>query len=252
MDIIVRAGADVNFPSNVPPVLEAAKYGHNKCVDIILVLDLYSIERTFCLNDFIWQLYKDQELCMDILLHIGADMSAGLSPAEATLLVSIANCDTECVISLISAVADINFTYECHTSPLMVAAAAGPHAITCLKLLLTLGAHVNKKNVEGKNALQICIARSHEIRRDKCMLLFVAGEQIDLTANIFNFLGSRYIIPDYLKQLDNALCLKDLCRIAIRKHLISLNEHQQLFGRIAQLGQPSLICSFLLYDMSLD
>ena len=46
--------------------------------------------------------------------------------------------------------------------------------------------------------------------------------------------------------------LKHLCREAIRKHLLLLDPHEHLFGRVPQLGLPKLLREYLLFRMSLS
>ena len=46
--------------------------------------------------------------------------------------------------------------------------------------------------------------------------------------------------------------LKHICREAIRKHLLELDPHQHLFGRIPKLGLSSVLMNYLLYGESLD
>ena len=59
-------------------------------------------------------------------------------------------------------------------------------------------------------------------------------------------------VPDYLLHEDQKLSLKHLTRELIRKHLINIDPHENLFGRIPQLGLPSSLTKYLLYNMSLD
>ena len=76
----------------------------------------------------------------------------------------------------------MNLGSTSYVTPLMVAAAAGSRGLTCLKMLLTLGANVNEVNKYGMNALTLCIAQSKDTTRDreKCMFLLAAGERIDV------------------------------------------------------------------------
>ena len=48
--------------------------------------------------------------------------------------------------------------------------------------------------------------------------------------------------------------LKNLCRETIRKHLLNLDPHENLFHRIPRLEGilPILLIEYLLYDMSLE
>ena len=49
-----------------------------------------------------------------------------------------------------------------------------------------------------------------------------------------------------------ALNLKHLCRETIRKHLLKLDPHENLFHRVPRLGLPTLISDYLLYNQTLD
>ena len=88
------------------------------------------------------------------------------------------------------------------------------------------------------------------------MLLYAAGETLDgPTVNADHVIYDGVIItniPKYFTELKQNLDLKHLCREAIRKHLIDLYLHKHLFGRIPQLGLPSIMAEYLLYDYSLD
>ena len=49
-----------------------------------------------------------------------------------------------------------------------------------------------------------------------------------------------------------ALNLKHLCRETIRKHLLQLDPHENLFHRVPRLGLPALLQRYLLYNQTLD
>ena len=59
-------------------------------------------------------------------------------------------------------------------------------------------------------------------------------------------------MPTYLQQRELQLCLKHLCREAIRKRLICVKPHLHLFDRVFNTGLPSLLAKYLIYDMSLE
>ena len=127
-------------------------------------------------------------------------------------------------------------------------------------LLLEAGAQINRKSFMGENALMIACSYLHpdvdEDQSDLYKLLHAAGETIDGPIRLnFNYLCGyiKHIeIPEYFQELKENLDLKDLCREAIRKHLIDVDPHENLFVRIPRLGLPSLIVDYLLYDCSLD
>ena len=110
----------------------------------------------------------------------------------------------------------------------------------CLKA----GAQINLIDNEGHNALtkHLMWYESDKV----VMLLYTAGETIDET---------KVQVPDYLKDLIKEppdLSLKHWCRETIRKHLMNIDQHENLFGRIPQLGLPSSLSKYLLYNVSLD
>ena len=59
-------------------------------------------------------------------------------------------------------------------------------------------------------------------------------------------------VPNYLLFDDLKLCLKHLSREVIRKHLLKLDLHEHLFGRVPRLELPTSLTDFLLYGMSID
>ena len=57
----------------------------------------------------------------------------------------------------------------------------------------------------------------------------------------------------YIKRLTRRkLSLKDICRQAIRKHMLNVNSTVNLFVRIPALELPSTLIEYLLYSVSLD
>ena len=50
----------------------------------------------------------------------------------------------------------------------------------------------------------------------------------------------------------NNFVLAELCRTKIRKYLLDLDQHTNLIFRIPQLGLPTSLTEYLLYDISLD
>ena len=254
VDLLIQSGADVNYPdSGLSPLIYAACKGRSECVDLILRAGAAVNYHGLSINDIIFQNQMDGGPYKDVFMYIGANMGVTLTYGEVALFLAVVNGDTSTVVPLLHYV-DVNTVSGCKCSALMLAAAtSSAGGYECLKLLLTVGAHVNKTNVNGKNALQICIAQSKcEKKREKCLLLFAAGEHIDTSAASFTFLGERHGIPEYLKETNERFCLKHLCRETIRDRLVYLNPHLHLFGRISELGQPSLITRYLLYEMSLD
>ena len=137
-----------------------------------------------------------------------------------------------------------------------------------MRILLKAGTQINRKDCNGDNALKnvvkwACLSSSSEFPDHNqymhlYMLLYAAGETLDgLTVPKLGILGIYYTIshvgiPEYFIKLKENLDLKHLCREAIRKHLIDLDPHENLFGRIPKLGLPSLLTEFMLYNCDIE
>ena len=81
-----------------------------------------------------------------------------------------------------------------------------------VQLLLNSGSFINKTNKFGQNALAMHIAQCNPRSKQVAMLLFAGGEKLGN-----NKLLGHVGVPKYLQQPD--VCLKHLCREAIRAHL---------------------------------
>ena len=52
------------------------------------------------------------------------------------------------------------------------------------------------------------------------------------------------------KNLD--INLKDVSRGTIRKHLLHLNSHENLFQRVPRIGLPKILSQYIVYDLCID
>ena len=106
-----------------------------------------------------------------------------------------------------------------------------------MKQCLKAGPQINLVDNDGCNALTHCMLNKNKQFTRLIPLICPAGETIDETKVEF---------PDFLKPPE--FSLKHLVRDAIRKHLINIDPHENMFGRIPQLGLPSLVtcCSIHL------
>ena len=85
------------------------------------------------------------------------------------------------------------------------------------------------------------------------MLLLAAGERVEdpITVQIKRAGLTREVaLPEFLKFTDLQTSLSHQCRQTIRKQLLKVDTHAHLFGRVARLGLPKLLASYLLYDSS--
>ena len=131
--------------------------------------------------------------------------------------------------------------------------------ISTLKFLLRTRIKINVTHPYYNNTLTHyivdCKRFTNQLREDICMLLFAAGEKV--TGPIVQG-RTRYNnvekaqVPEYLLHKDSNTCLKHLCRKTIRKHLLELDPHTNLFSRISRLEFPCIITDYLLYNQTLD
>ena len=92
---------------------------------------------------------------------------------------------------------------------------------------------------------------------DVLSLLHAAGETTDGTAYYeFSISSATYRnvidFPECLRERLSTDTLRETCREAIRKHLLDINPHLNLFMRIPQLGLPTRLAHYLLYDEDLN
>ena len=130
------------------------------------------------------------------------------------------------------------------------------HCVQRTCRLLKAGAQIGRLCHLGNNSLQGSFKQNQKRINDMQILLYAAGEILDgpkfAIENYTNDNIIHFNIPEYFTELKEKLDLKHLWREAIRKHLIHLDPHEHLFGRIPQLGLPSIVTEYLLYDCSLD
>ena len=134
-------------------------------------------------------------------------------------------------------------------------------------MLLKAGAHLNIVDEDEYHRLHIIICRRtkripalDEVMDEVTMLLFAAGETTEGMKDMFFGMQQGYrcwvFVPDFILQLlqkpVSLKSLKEICRDILRKNLIEINQPKNLFCIVPLLGLPSLLKSYLLYDMSLE
>ena len=132
--------------------------------------------------------------------------------------------------------------------------------LSTIKLLLRTGIKINVIHQYYNNTLTHyivdCKRFYNRLNKDICMLLFAAGERVTGPVvegrRTYNHDIVEAQVPEYLLHKDLQMCLKHLCKEAIRNHLLELDPHTHLFGRVPRLGLPKSLMEYLLYNQTLD
>ena len=190
---------------------------------------------------------------LQVLIDAGAEVNQSTNSGETPLIGTASNVHIDCMETLIKAGADVNRQNNRGDTVLFSLTAVMNFNRTDLKklcgikLLLKSGARINIKNNLDQNTLEHYIMEHKEPDQEVLLLLSAAGEMID------NSQLANVVPPDCLRQqLDVKKHMKRMCRNAIRKHLLHLDPHSHLFDRIPQLGLPSSLNRYLLFDRNLN
>ena len=203
------------------------------------------------------------DFCLEMLIEAGAEVNL-VYQSYTPLETAARRGSVKCIKLLIQAGADVNmrgnltgpnvnieklsiadYLRYLRYTPLMSAACSYNQeaAIECVRMLLRENVRINIVNSIGGNALASYLGYMLP-RNNKTMvlLLHAAGEKVPAGPSV----------PDYLLFKDLKLSLKHLCREAIRKHLLDVDPHEHLFGRVPKLGPPTSLTDYLVYEMSIE
>ena len=232
LQVLLESGAHVDWED-----LELATLSGNfKCVKLLKDSSSFDDEAvTKCVLER--GILHGKHDYLPSLTEAGVDVNARDITKYTPLIYAASNGDSENTHSLIEAGADVNAFGAGGLTSLHAATFSAD--IRTVKLLLAAGADVNKKSYYI-NALTFTVLRHPHTRMELKTILFAAGEVPDQT-----------IVDKGTITLEK-LTLKQLCCNAIRTHLITLDSHSNLFGRIPQLGLSPALTTYMSYNVSLD
>ena len=289
--MLIKAGADVDKPSTdgETPIMRAVRCGHANCVKLLLQAgaDVNSVCSPGFSTLFLLIEKGGSASFAELPINEGADVNEINKKGRTPLAHAIIEGSDDAVELLIRRGADVNkFTSYGSTAlleavycryytgiNLLIKAGADVNAkdsngctslinatidvdIKCARLLLRAGAKVNMFNTKNRNALlqhiKFCGARFPKMG----MLLFAAGDVVGgvILVNRHGWWG--YLIPvpvsEYSPREGRVLCLMEICRSAIREHLLGIDLNENLFFKVPRLGLPKLLCSYLLFNVRID
>ena len=192
--------------------------------------------------------------CAETLIAGGANVNLSTRDGETTVMTAAREIQCECIELLVKFGADVNMVGEYNfTALIWTARQSSSRVVDYIKILLRAGALINKFDNVGQNALLNTMRNDYKSysNDEAAMLLFAAGEILEGEIAGCKVNASAVVIPEFLLHQDLKFGLKHLCREAIRKHLIHLDPHTHLFGRIPQLQLPPALSKYLYY-LSLD
>ena len=250
-------------------LMEATKSGENACVELLLKsgADVKMIDRrglTALMTAF------DKDVVKTLLQH-GASVNwandEGLTPLLNVTRGGVGSAP-EIVELLLKAGADANATDVNNTAVLAHAACKNMrlHDPKTVKIAIKRGTYVNIRNVCGQNSLEYYLAMSQERDEKLALLLFAAGELLDVgnVRGVVLIIGENGIrfdpvnhgqpvsVPDCLLQENPNISLKSICSRTIRQHLLTIDLHRNLFQRVPRFGLPPKLQKYLLFVTTLD
>ena len=236
MDILIKAGADVNSDYGIGALFQGISVGTVECVKLLLEAGADVNGTTVGSRLLLHAVKYQQSGIIELILQLGTDVNSIDSQGNTALSEVFSKDLHDCGIH------DCGHWFVDDLSD---------DALNCCKILLRAGIKVNVTNNHGYNILTRflrSVGRLYRLRLRKqwykfMMLLYAAGETVDES--------KVETVPDYLKPSSEEICLKNICREAIREHLLQISDIN-LFPRVSQLPLPQLMTSYLLYDVTLD
>ena len=230
--VLIEAGDDVNGRRDREPIWAAAYYGDVKCMEALIKAEA---DVNTSGSSYGASLRKTHNCGNDITLE------------NSTPLMDAIRCrNAKCVALLIGAGADVNVIDSHGNTPFIFSCYCG---VNTAKLLLQAGAKINMVNAFGGNAFEEILQDEHvalhAISPDKTMVLFLYASGEILRNETLQRLKKYYKVKKQFK-------LKHLCRETIREHLLKLDPHTHLFGRVPRLGLPASLTLYLLYNCTLN
>ena len=232
---LIKAGADVNMKTknnwNMTPLLWAAVGGHKACIEVLIKQGAELNTKSRGKTVLSLAVEGNHTECVDIFIAAGADVNKPNGHrGSPPLMVAAQHGFDNCMEKLLKAGADVNrsslVATSCSTTPLVAAVIREysscrydifldkfltPQRTNCIKLLLSAGAEVNKKDKDG---ILLTVRLAEDERFEYLELLLNAG----LDANTIDVTYFT-LFPCRLKCYDRSSyrkCVKLLLRLGAK------------------------------------
>ena len=258
LEILMKAGANVNARDSLggTALSHASKQGHHKCLKYLIDSGAQVNQADFFgYTALLHAANCGHDKCVKVLIHAGADVNIADENGRTHLIRAVWRDHNKCTKLLLEAGADVNIADKYGNTPLLTAANYSKE-IKCIKYLLRANCFINITNEYGQNAFECHL--SQEDSRKTCtqmgMLLFAEGEKIGGKVKRYDHRSNATLLKipkEFRIRIRVKVCLKEICRNVIRRHLIHVNQKIHLFRRIPKLGLPTPLANYLLYDLSL-
>ena len=182
---------------------------------------------------------------VEALVEAGAD-------TKRTLFALTIDTNVQHVDVLIQLGADINVCNEYGNNLLFVANTGwwrDRHFELCV-LLLKNGIYINQLKNSGRNALQELKETGPRSLKIVVDLLLAASEKLDVALSCSLDTDVLFCQRIDVTQPKPTLLLLDICRVAIRNHLVELDSPVNLFIKVSRLGLPTILVDYLLLTLS--
>ena len=274
---LVEAGADVNTKLGNCTVLFVVSWsGLHESVELLLKAGADVNTRSMVSADQYSTALgiaaqENHTKCMELLIEAGADVNDTVNCLIRPLVIAAWAWSYDALKLLLDSGADVNKLDELGDNAVLSVLKQYHCNLKELQLFLKAGVYINQRNKEGRNALEQYIKHGvyesgyllSDVRLNRiAQLLFAAGENFD-DVKIMGFHAAMYKdgnhgldqveMIDYInKREDKNPSLLELCRKAIREHLVKTAPPTNLFVKVTKLEIPEMLAKYLVYNWSLD
>ena len=186
IDVLAKAGADVNFMSDgKTPLMVALQEECDKSIKALIKegADVNIVDEEHGLTVLHQAVQMGDEM-YKVIIEAGADVNVKSPQGHTPLMHAMDDREYDCVETLIQAGADVNITCDDANSTALFWAGkmetSWRKSVECAKLLLRSGARINVRNNKGHNALEETLSWKSGYVGESSLTLFAAGETINV------------------------------------------------------------------------